>query len=49
MQPISYARHRFRRSHLRHYLVIFAFYVELTDVEELLAERGLEVSYQTAR
>lgn len=50
MQPISYKRHRFRPEIIPiavwHYC---RFTLSLRDVEELLAERGIDVSYETVR
>ncbi len=50
MQPISYARHQYPPEIIRQAIWL---YLRLTlsyqDVEELLAERGLEVSYETVR
>jgi putative transposase len=50
MQPISYARHQFPpaviQQAVRPYLL---FTLSYRDVEELLAERGLEVSYESIR
>ena len=50
MQPISYARHRFPPDIIRHAIWLYLrFTLSYRDVEELLAERGLEVSYETVR
>jgi putative transposase len=50
MQAISYARHRFAPEVIRHSVWLYLrFTLSLRDVEELLAERGLEVSYETVR
>src|SRR5215208_6219501 len=50
MQPLSYARHQFPAEVIRH---VVWLYLRLTlsyrDVEELLAERGIETSYETVR
>src|SRR5258708_6871095 len=50
MDQLSYRRHRFPPPIIQHAIW---FYLRLTlsyrDVEELLAERGLEVSYETVR
>ncbi len=50
MTPITYARHRFPPDVIRHAVWV---YLRLTlsyrEVEELLAERGLDVSSETAR
>jgi transposase-like protein len=50
MQPISYARHQFPPEIIRHAIWLYLrFTISYRDVEELLAERGLEVSYETVR
>jgi putative transposase len=50
MQPISYARHQFPPEIIRHATWLYLrFTLSYRDVEELLAERGLEVSYETIR
>src|SRR4028119_1884183 len=50
MQPISYARHRFPPEVIRHAVWLYLrFTLSFRDVEELLVERGLEVSYETVR
>ncbi|GLS18096.1 IS6 family transposase [Labrys miyagiensis] len=50
MQPISYARHQFPPEIIRHGVWLYLrFTLSYRDVEELLAERGLEVSYETIR
>jgi putative transposase len=50
MQPISYARHQFPPEIIRHAVWLYLrFTLSYRDVEELLAERGLEVSYETVR
>jgi putative transposase len=50
MQPISYARHRFPPEVIRHAVWLYMrFTLSYRDVEELLAERGLDVSYETVR
>lgn len=47
MKPISYKRHRFPPSVIRHAVwLYFRFALSLRDVEDLLAERGIEVSYE---
>jgi transposase-like protein len=50
MSPISYARHQFPPDVIRHAVWL---YLRLTlsyrDVEDLLAERGLDASYETVR
>jgi putative transposase len=50
MQPISYARHQFPPDIIRHAVWLYLrFTLSYRDAEELLAERGLEVSYETVR
>ena len=50
MQPISYARHQFPPEVIRHATWLYLrFTLSYRDVEELLAERGLDVSYETVR
>lgn len=50
MRPISYKRHRFPPEVIRHGVwLYFRFTLSLRDVEELLAQRGVEVSYETIR
>jgi putative transposase len=50
MQPISYDRHRFPPEVIRHAIWLYVrFTLSYRDVEELLAERGLDVSYETVR
>ena len=50
MKPVSYKRHRFPPDAIRHAVwLYFRFTLSLRDVEELLAQRGVEVevSYET--
>jgi putative transposase len=50
MQPISYVRHRFPPSVIQHAVWLYLrFTLSYRDVEELLAERGLDISYETVR
>src|ERR671910_2103338 len=50
MQPISYARHQFPPDIIRHAIWLYLrFTLSYRDVEELLAERGVETSYETVR
>ena len=50
MQPISYARHQFPPDIIRHAVWLYLrFTLSYRDVEELLAERGLDVSHETVR
>ena len=47
---ISFARHRFLSAILRHAVWFHVrFTLSYRDAEDLLAERGLDVSYQTVR
>jgi transposase-like protein len=46
MQKISYARHRFPPEIIQHVVwLYFRFPLSHRDVEDLLAERGIDVSY----
>lgn len=50
MQTISYKRHRFPPEVIRQAVwLYFKFTLSLRDVEETLAERGIDVSYETVR
>src|SRR5216683_3033320 len=50
MQPISYARHRFPPDVIRRAVWLYLrFTLSYRDVEDLLAERGLQVSNETVR
>ena len=50
MRTISYKRHRFPPDVIRHAVwLYFRFTLSFRDVEELLAQRGIEVSYETIR
>jgi hypothetical protein len=50
MSPISYSRHRFPPVIIpRAVRLCLRFTLSYRDLEELFAERGLEVSYQTVR
>jgi transposase-like protein len=47
---ISFARHQFPPSIIRHAVWLYVrFTLSYRDVEDLLAERGLDVSYETVR
>ena len=47
---ISFARHHFPPAIIRHAVWLYVrFTLSYRDVEELLAERGLDVSYETVR
>ena len=50
MQPISYARHQFPPAIIQHAVWLYLrFTLSYRDVEDLLAERGLDVSHETIR
>ncbi len=50
MTPIRFARHRFPPDVIRHAVWLYLrFTLSYRDVEEFLAERGLDVSYETIR
>src|SRR5829696_5568356 len=50
MPPISYARHQFPPAVIQYAVWSYLrFTLSYRDVEDLLAERGLEVSYETVR
>src|ERR1700730_18109238 len=50
MLPISYARHQFPPVIIQHGVWLYLrFTLSYRDVEDLLAERGLDVSYETIR
>jgi transposase-like protein len=50
MQKISYRRHRFHPDIIRKAVwIYFRFTMSYRDVEDLLAERGIDVSYETIR
>ncbi len=50
MQKISYARYRFPPVIIRHAVwLYFRFPLSYRDVEDMLAERGIDVSYETVR
>ena len=50
MQKISYSRHRFPPLIIQHSIwLYFKFPLSYRDVEDLLAERGVDVSYETVR
>src|SRR5258707_13585274 len=50
MDQLSYHRHRFPPPIIQHAIWLYLrFTLSCRDVEELLAERGLEVSYETGR
>jgi transposase-like protein len=50
MDQLSYRRHRFPPPIIQHAIWLYLrFTLSYRDVEDLLAERGLEVSYETVR
>ena len=47
MPPLCYRRHRFPPEIIQHAIWLYLrFTLSYRDVEELLAERGLEISYE---
>ena len=50
MHTLSFKRHRFPPEIIRHSVWLYArFTLSYRDVEDLLAERGLDISYETVR
>ena len=50
MAQLFYRRHRFPASIIQHAIWLYLrFTLSYRDVEELLAERGLDISYETVR
>jgi|SRR5690348_3897840 putative transposase len=50
MAPLCYCLHRFPPEVIQHAIWLYLrFTLSYRDVEELLAERGLEISYETIR
>jgi len=50
MNKLSFKRHRFPPDVIRHSVWLYArFTLSFRDVEEMLAERGLDISYETVR
>src|SRR5213595_3104249 len=50
MHPLSYRRHRFSPVVIQHAVWLYLrFSLSYRDVEELLAERGLDISYESVR
>jgi hypothetical protein len=48
MAPLCYRRHRFPPEIIRHAIWLYLrFTLSYRDVEKLLAERGLDISYET--
>jgi transposase-like protein len=50
MAQLSYRRHRFPVSIIQHAIWLYLrFTLSYRDIEDLLAERGLDISYETVR
>ena len=50
MQPLSFKRHRFHPDIIRQAVWLYSrFTLSLRDVEDLLAERDIDVTYETVR
>ena len=50
MEAMSHKRHRFPATVIQHAIWLYCrFTLSLRDVEEMLARRGVEVSYETIR
>jgi putative transposase len=50
MAPLCYRRHRFPPEIIQHAIWLYLrFTLSYRDVDELLAERGLDISYETVR
>lgn len=50
MKPISFKRHRFPPDTIRLAVwLYFCFTTSLRDLEEMLAQRGIDVTYETVR
>ena len=50
MQAVSFKRHRFPPDVIRQAVwLYFRFTLSFRDVEEMLAQRGIDVSYETVR
>jgi putative transposase len=50
MRQLSFKRHRFPPDIIRYSIWLYAgFTLSYRDVEEMLAERGLDISYETVR
>ena len=50
MHTVSYRRHRFPAEVIQHAVwLYFRFPLSFRDVEDLLAQRGVDVSYETIR
>ena len=50
MKPVSFARHRYPPDVIRQVVwLYFRFSLSFRDVEDLMAQRGVDVSYETVR
>jgi len=50
MNQVSYAYHQFPPTVIQHAVWLYLrFNLSLRDVEDLMAERGIDVSYETVR
>jgi putative transposase len=50
MRTVSYSRHRFPAEIIQHAVwLYFRFSLSFRDVEDLLAQRGIDVSYEAVR
>ncbi|WP_453977378.1 IS6 family transposase [Brevundimonas sp. Marseille-Q4549] len=50
MRPLSFKRHRFPPDVIRHAVwLYFRFSLSFRDIEELMAQRGIDVTYETIR
>ena len=50
MKPVSFARHRFPADIIRQAVwLYFRFTLSFRDVEDLMAQRGIDLSYKTIR
>jgi len=50
LAPLSFKRHRFPPDVIRHAIwLYFRFTLSFRDVEEMLAQRGIDLSYETVR
>ena len=50
MRPLSYARHRFPPEIIQNAVwLYFRFALSYRDVEDMLAERSIDVTYETIR
>src|ERR1700730_17422151 len=50
MEPISFSGHRFPPDVIRYGVYLyFRFTLSFRDIEEMMAERGIDVSYETIR